>query len=103
MYKDERIIWSGSAEVQFISNSIVQNETVDFILRLTVTMDSEDYYNVILISYVVFFLWIMAFPIVPIILKAIIQPRFGVPLDEETRKKHKKYLDYFKKTKDDQD
>ncbi|MHA1460241.1 MAG: hypothetical protein ACTSO8_02070 [Promethearchaeota archaeon] len=103
MQKDERLTWSGSAEVQFISNSIVQNETVDFILRLTVTMGFEDYYNVILISYVVFFFWFMAFPLIPIILKAIFQPQFSAPLDEESIERHKEYLDYFnKKTKDDQ-
>jgi len=103
MNKGERLTWSGSAEVQFISNSIVQNETIEFILRLTLTLGSQDYYNIGLIAYVVLFFWIMAFPVVPIVLKAIIQPQFNVPLDEESIKRHKKYLDYFKQTEDDQD
>jgi len=102
MNKYNTLVWRGSTEVQFISNSIVQNETIQFDLRLRMNFGAEDYYNIGLISYVVLFLWIMAFPIGPILLKAIFQPNFRAHLDEETRKKHKKYLDYFKKAEDDQ-
>lgn len=96
------IIWSGLADVQFISNSVVQNETIEFILRTTVTLSSEDYYNIRLIAYVVLFFWFLAFPLIPFVLRAIFQPQFGVAYDEETKKRQKKYLDYFKKREEDQ-
>ena len=98
IYKDERITWSGSAEVHFISNSIVQNETFDFSLGITIPISTQDLYNLGLVEYVILFLWFMAFPVVPIILSYIIQPQFGVPLDDDTKKKQKKYYDFFKKT-----
>ena len=99
--KGELITWSGSAEVHFISNSIVQNETFDFILGITIPMSTEDIYNMDLIEYVIFFTWIMAFVVVPIILNFTIKPQFNVPLDEETKKKQKKYYDFFKKTEEE--
>ena len=99
--KDERITWSGSAEVHFISNNIVQNETLDFSLGITIPMSSQDYHNMNLVEYVILFLWIIAFPVIPIILNSIIQPQFGVSLDEESRKKQKKYYDFFKKTEEE--
>lgn len=96
------ITWSGLADVQFISNSIVQNETIAFNLRVTITLSSQDYYNIRLIGYVVFFFWFLAFPLLPFILKAIFQPQFGIAYDEETKKKQKKYLDYFKEREEEQ-
>ncbi len=99
--KDERITWSGSAEVKFISNSIVQNETFDFTLEIIIPMSSQDLYNMDLIEYVILFIWLMAFPVVPIILNFTIKPQFNVPLDEETKKKQKKYYDFFKKTEEE--
>lgn len=99
--KDESITWSGSAEVHFISNSIVQNETFDFILGITIPMSTQDLYNLDLVEYVILFLWIMAFPVVPIILNFIIQPQFNVPLDDESKKKQKKYYDFFKKSQEE--
>jgi len=102
MEHGESLVWSGSAEVQFISESVLQNETIEFSLRVTITLSAQNYYEIGLLSYVVLFLWFMAFPIFPIALKSIFRPRFGVPLDEETEERQKKYLDYFKKSKDEQ-
>lgn len=101
--QDQTMVWIGQAEVQYISNTIMQNETIEFILRVQMSWSAEDYYNIQLAAYVVLFLWIMAFPLGPILLKAIFQPNFRGPLDEETRRKHKKYLDYFRRTEDNQD
>ena len=98
----ESLVWSGSADVQFISESVLQNETIKFSLRATITLSVQNYYEIGLLSYVVLFLWFIAFPIFPIALKSIFRPRFGVPLDEETEERQKKYLDYFKKSKDEQ-
>ena len=100
--KNEVIIWSGSAEVKFISNSLVQNETIDFDLRVTILMGFQDYSNLDLISYVVFFLWFFAFLVVPLTLHFIIKPQFGISLDDETKKRHKKYFDYFKKSQEEE-
>jgi len=101
--KGETIIWSGSVDVKFISNSIVQNETIEFILGITMIVGAQDYSNLDLISYVVFFSWIFAFLVIPLTLKFIIQPLFGISLDAETRKKQKKYFDYFKKFQEEEE
>ncbi|MHA1507459.1 MAG: hypothetical protein ACTSO6_02010 [Promethearchaeota archaeon] len=101
LLKDERITWSGSANVSFISNGFVQNETFDFNLGITIPMSTQDLYNMNLIEYVILFLWFMAFPVVPVILSFIIKPQFGVPLDDETQKKQKKYYDFFKKSEEE--
>ena len=99
--KSDPIIWSGSAEVKFISNSIVQNETIEFLLGITILMGNQDYSYLDLTSYTLFFLWIFAFLVIPLTLKFIIQPQFGVPLDAEAKKKYKEYLDYFKKSQEE--
>jgi len=96
--KNEAFIWSGFAEVKFISNGIVQNETIDFNLRITILMGSQDYSNLDLVAYLIFFSWFFAFLVVPLTLNFIIKPQFGLRLDDETEKKHKKYFDYFKKS-----
>jgi len=98
---NEAIIWSGSAEVQFISNSSVQNETVNFNLRITIPLSYQDYSDLDLISYVISFSWFFAFLVVPLLLKFIIKP--GHRLDPETEKKHKKYFDYFKKSQEEEE
>lgn len=100
--KNEAFIWSGSAEVKFISNSLVQNETIDFNLRITILMGTQDYSNLDLVAYVVFFSWFFAFLVVPLTLNFIIKPQFGLRLDDETEKKHKKYFDYFKKSQEEE-
>lgn len=100
--KNDIISWSGSAEVQYISNSIIRNETYNYILRIMVPMGSQDYFNLAIISNFIFFSWILAFPVIPIVLNSIIKPSFGVPFDEEARKKQKKYFDFFRKTKKEQ-
>ncbi|MHA1459736.1 MAG: hypothetical protein ACTSQR_08760, partial [Promethearchaeota archaeon] len=66
-----------------------------------IPMSTQDLYNMNLIEYVILFLWFMAFPVVPVILSFIIKPQFGVPLDDETQKKQKKYYDFFKKTEEE--
>ena len=101
--KNEAIIWSGSAEVKFISNSSVQNETIDFNLRITLPVGSQDYSNLDLFSYVLFFFWFFAFLVVPLTLNLIIKPQFGILLDAETKKKHKKYFDYLKKIQNEEE
>jgi len=99
--KSDPIIWSGSAEVKFISNSIVQNETIEFLLGITILMGNQDYSYVSLTSYIVFFFWIFAFLVIPLTLKFIIQPHFGAPFDAEEMKKQKEYFDYFKKSQEE--
>ena len=96
---NEYLIWSGSTEVKFISNSIVQNETIDFSVAILIYLNNQDYSNMDLVSYVVFFSWFFGFLVLPLTLKYIIQPQFGVSMDDETRKKQKKYFDFFKESK----
>ena len=101
--KNDVISWSGSAEVQYISNSLPRNETYNYILSIMVPMGSQDYFNLAIISNFVFFSWLLAFPVIPIVLNSIIKPSFGVSLDDdEARKLQKKYFDFIRKTKEKQ-
>ena len=102
LIKNDIISWTGIVEVQYISNSINQTETHNFVLRIIVPMGSQDHFNLQILSNFVFFFWILAFPVFPILLNYFIKPSFGVPFDEETRKKQKKYYDFFRKTKEEQ-
>jgi hypothetical protein len=100
--KNDIISWEGIVEVQYISNSITQTETHHFILRILVPMGSQDYFNLQLLSNFVFFLWLLSFPGVPIILNLFIKPGFTVPIDEDTKKKERKYFEFFRKIKEKQ-
>ncbi len=101
--KNEAFIWSGSAEVKFISNSIVQNETIAFNLRIVIPLSYQDYSSLDLVSYVILFAWFFAFLVVPLIMNIIIKPQFGLSLDAETKKKQKKYFDYFRKHQEEEE
>jgi len=100
--KNDIISLTGIVEVQYISNSINQTETHNFVLRIIVPMGSQDVFNLQILSNFVFFFWILAFPVFPILLNYFIKPSFGVPLDEEVIKKQKKYFDFIRKTKEKQ-
>jgi len=101
--KNDIISLTGIVEVQYISNSINQTETHNFVLRITVPMGSQDYFNLQIVSNFVFYGWLLAFPIFPILLNYFIKPSFGVSLDDdEARKLQKKYFDFIRKTKEKQ-
>lgn len=91
--------WNGSAMVQFIVDDIIQNETISFDLSAGISMSTLDYYHMDLLSYVLLFVWIISFVLVPLILKAIIQPHFGLQLDEEEKARRKKYFEFLKERK----
>lgn len=98
--KNDIISLTGIVEVQYISNSIIQNETHNYVLRILVPMGSQDSFNLQIVSNFVFFFWILAFPVFPILLNYFIKPSFGVSLDEdETRKLQKKYFDFIRNRK----
>jgi hypothetical protein len=101
--KNDIISWTGIVEVQYISNSIIQTETHNFVLRIVVPMGSQDYFNLSIISNFVFFGWLLAFPVSPILLNSLIKPSFSAPLDDEIKKKEGKYFEFFRRTKDEQD
>ncbi|MFX0010624.1 MAG: hypothetical protein ACFE9R_09935 [Candidatus Hermodarchaeota archaeon] len=101
--KNDIISWTGIIEVQYVSNSILQTETHEFVLRIVVPMGSQDYFNLQIISNFVFFLWLLSFPGTPIILNFIIKPGFSVPLDDVHEEKERKYFEFFKKGKEKQD
>ncbi|NHJ21227.1 MAG: hypothetical protein EAX91_09805 [Candidatus Lokiarchaeota archaeon] len=101
--KNNVISWTGNINVQYISNSILQTESHEFTLRIVVPMGSEDYYNLQILSNFVFFFWLLAFPGSPIIIKFIIKPGFSVPLDDDRKEAERKYFDFFKKGKKEQD
>jgi hypothetical protein len=95
----EGITWHGEAIIHFLVNDIIQNETISYNLGFVIPMSTLDFYHMDLISYVLLFVWIISFVLVPLILKSLFQPNFGVHLDEETKEKRKKYFDFLKERK----
>lgn len=93
------VSWNGSAMVHFIVDNIVQNETISYNLSFVIPMSSLDYYHMDLISYVLLFFWIISFVLIPLILKTLIQPQFGLHFDEEAKEKRKEYFDFLKERK----
>lgn len=95
----EGITWTGDAMVHFIVDDIVQNETISYNLSFVIPMSTLDFYHMDLLSYVLLFFWIISFILIPLILKAIIQPQFGLHLDEEMKEKRRNYFDFLKEEK----
>lgn len=95
----EGITWNGSAMVHFIVDDIIQNETISYNLSFVIPMSTLDFYHMGLISYVLLFAWLISFVLVPIILKGIIQPHFGLHVDEEAKEKRQEYFDFLKERK----
>ena len=97
----EGITWKGDAIVHFIVNDIVQNETISYNLSFVIPMSTLDFYHMDLLSYVLLFFWIISFVLIPLILKALFQPQFGLHLDEDVKEKRKEYFDFLKEKKTD--
>lgn len=95
----EGITWTGEAVVHFIVNDIIQNETISYNLSFAIPMSTLDFYHMGLISYVLLFFWIISFVLIPLILKAIFQPQFGLQLDERTKEKRREYFEFLKEKK----
>ena len=97
--QDERITWKGGAMVHFIVDDIIQNETISFNLSYVIPISASDLYNMEIIAFLLLFVWIISFVLIPLILKVIIQPNFGLYLDEEAKEKQKEYLDFLRERK----
>ena len=66
-------------------------------------MSTLDFYHIDLLSYALLFFWIISFVLIPLILRAIIQPHFGLHVDEEMKEKRRKYFEFLKERKTEEE
>ena len=96
--KNYNITISGIAKVQCVVNEVLVNETISYTLTFIVPLGLEDFANLDLQIYVIFYLYLSLIPLTPFILVYIFKPLFGIKIDEETQKRDEKFLNYLSKT-----
>ena len=94
LYKNENFSCNGIAEVSYETGGIPKNDTINFQLNFIMPYGLEDYLNLDLALYVLFFLPFFLYVIIPIVLNWIFRPVFGLQYSEEEMKRDEKYLQY---------
>ena len=92
--KNTNITINGNAEVQCVVNEVIVNETISFTLTFIVPFGLKEYADLGLMTYVIFYLYLLLIPLSPFILLYIFKPLFGIKSDEETQKRDEKFLSY---------
>ena len=84
----------GNIELSLEIGGIPINDTINFQLSYIVPMGSEDYYNIDLVLFSLFFLPFFLSVIIPIALNWIFKPVFGLNLSEEDTKRDEKFVHF---------
>jgi len=84
----------GTIEISLETGGIPINDTVNFQLTFIVPLGIEDYMNIDLVLYVLFFFHFLFYVIIPVTLIWIFKPVFGLTLSEEDIKRDEKFLKY---------
>ena len=92
LVKNDNLTYSGVAEVQSIANEIIQNDTIKFDISFIIPLGEDDYSNIALSLYGLFFLYLLSYLIVPFALLIIFKPVFGIHYDEHSHKRDKKFM-----------
>lgn len=92
--KYENFTSYGTIELSLETGGIPKNETINFQLDQIIPYGLDDYLNIDLMLYVLFFLPFFLYVIIPIVLNLIFKPVFGLHYDEEETKRDEKYLYY---------
>ena len=93
--KNAVITINGSALVEFvIDGTTTVNATISYDITFTVPLGVEEYSNIGLIIYALFFGYFISIPLIPFALSQIFKPVFGLKFDEETRKKNERFTKY---------
>jgi hypothetical protein len=94
--KDSVITINGSALVEFVvDGTTIVNATISYDITFIIPLGVEDYQNIALFIYVIFFLYFLSIPLMPFILSQIFKPVFGVKFDKDTRERNEKFSKYF--------
>jgi hypothetical protein len=92
--KYDNITCYGTIELSLEAGGIPVNDTINFQLSYILPMGIEDYHNVELILYVLFFLPFFLPIVVVILLNWIFKPKLGFNYSEEEMKRDEQYLKY---------
>ena len=93
--KNDVITINGSALVEFvIDGTTTVNATISYDITFTLPIGVEEYSNIGLVIYALFFGYFISIPLMPFILSQIFKPVFGLNFDKDTREKNKKFTKY---------
>jgi len=87
---------SGTIEISLETGGIPINDTIDFQLSFIIPLGIEDYANLDLMIYVLFFFHFFLYIIIPVVLIWIFKPVFGLTLTEEDIKRDELFLKYLR-------
>jgi hypothetical protein len=96
LFQDSNFTCEGTAEVALQADGVPKNETVNFQLSFFPPLNREDFINIDLAIYSLFFVYFFLYIIIPLILLKIFKPVLGLKYREEDAKKDEKYLNFIK-------
>jgi hypothetical protein len=93
--KNSVLTINGSALVELVINGTTTvNAIIPYEITFIVPLGVEEYSNIALVIYTLFFVYLISIPIMPFILSQIFKPVFGVDFDKDTRKRNEKFAKY---------
>ena len=96
LLKHDNFTCYGTIEISLESGGIPINDTINFQLTFIVPLGIEDYMNLDLVIYVLFFFHFFLYVIIPVVLIRIFRPVFGLTLSEEDIKRDELFLKYLR-------
>lgn len=86
----------GTIEMSLETGGVPINDTVNFQLTFVIPLGIEDYMNLDLMIYVLFFSHFFLYIIIPVVLIWIFKPAFGLTLSEEDLKRDELFMKYLR-------
>ncbi len=86
----------GTIEMSLKTGGVPVNDTISFQLTFIIPLGIEDYINLDLLIYVLFFFHFFLYVIIPVVLIWIFKPAFGLTLSEEDLKRDEIFMKYLR-------
>jgi hypothetical protein len=96
LLKDNNFTCYGTIEMSLETGGVPINDTVNFQLTFVIPLGIEDYMNLDLMIYVLFFFHFFLYIIIPVVLIWIFKPAFGLTLSEEDLKRDELFMKYLR-------
>ena len=94
--KNDVITINGSALVEFVVNgATIINATISYDITFIIPLGIEEYSDIFLVIYTLFFVYFISIPLMPFILSQIFKPVFGIDFDKDTQERNEKFTKYF--------
>ena len=94
--KNDVLTINGSALVEFVVNGTTTvNATLSYEINFIIPLGVEEYSNIALVIYTLFFVYFISIPLMPFILSQIFKPVFGVDFSNDTQERNEKFAKYF--------